>query len=203
MRGEIDNFELDDRIARIPRHDRAIRKFCFTLWFTYDDLKSHRIHMSAAGWDMLRRMLAFLRSDLEHEDPEGNLLTRFVRKALSAVYLLILGAVLYWLWGRWWTLTAAWWFVGAIVYGLIALNSRLSGASENNTAQMYPFRDQQQWEANQHLLQGLELPHYDPAQNGPSDLGRGPLTRAVMFANGIVVFTIFQPIFAALIFFER
>jgi hypothetical protein len=63
-RGEIDNHAFDQVMTGSMWKDRSIHEIAFTLWFTYDDFKSHPIHVNEAGWKLYRRCVAFLQTDL-------------------------------------------------------------------------------------------------------------------------------------------
>ncbi len=64
MRGEIDNFAFDDEIF-LKTEDKSLQKITNTLWFTYDDCKRHQVSVPRQGWQLYRRCIAFLQSDLE------------------------------------------------------------------------------------------------------------------------------------------
>lgn len=63
-RGEIDNHAFHQVMTESVWRDRSIGEIAFTLWFTYDDFKSHPIHVNEASWKLYRRCAAFLQTDL-------------------------------------------------------------------------------------------------------------------------------------------
>lgn len=65
MRGEIDNFALDDATFSVGWKDKTIEEISHEIWFSYDDLKRHKVSVSRPGWQLFRRCIAFLQSDLE------------------------------------------------------------------------------------------------------------------------------------------
>jgi hypothetical protein len=65
LRGEIDNFKLDDETLSLDTDDKTLRRLSWWLWGCYDDIKRHTVHATPEGWDFLGRCLAFLRTDLE------------------------------------------------------------------------------------------------------------------------------------------
>src|SRR5687768_12810601 len=64
MRGEADNFALDDAAAGVETDDEAVLDLARLLWFAYDDSKRHLVCADRRLWEALRRTIAFLRSDL-------------------------------------------------------------------------------------------------------------------------------------------
>lgn len=72
MRGEIRTFDFDDINTRcIDANDASLVALARTLWLFHDDLLNHRVSVSPEGWDVLRRIVAFLATDLAPE-PAGN-----------------------------------------------------------------------------------------------------------------------------------
>ena len=63
MRGQIDNFGLDDAASDVIRDDGSLTPVFLALWFTYDDCKRHSVSVDRRTWKGLRRMVAFLLSD--------------------------------------------------------------------------------------------------------------------------------------------
>ncbi len=64
MRGEVDNFALDDALSN-RWADPSLNRIAQELWFTYDDCKSHPISVSRDGWQLHKRCIAFLSSNYE------------------------------------------------------------------------------------------------------------------------------------------
>jgi hypothetical protein len=64
LRGEIDNFSLDDAIC-FRTSDKTLAKITGDIWFSYDDVKRHHVSLDRPGWQSYRRCIAFLQTDLE------------------------------------------------------------------------------------------------------------------------------------------
>jgi hypothetical protein len=62
MRGEIDNFALDDVVWNSTSWDRSLRWLSFRLWLMYDDTTRHLISVDRRGWQFLRRCIVYLNS---------------------------------------------------------------------------------------------------------------------------------------------
>jgi hypothetical protein len=71
MTGEMRSFEFDDQTSPFQSakatSDESIRRISRELWTIYDDLIDHPISVTPEGWAALRRILAFLQTDLEIE----------------------------------------------------------------------------------------------------------------------------------------
>jgi hypothetical protein len=65
MRGEIDNFRLDDETLSLDTDDRSLRDVALWIWHYYDDIKRHKVHASPDVWEVFGRCVVFLRTDLE------------------------------------------------------------------------------------------------------------------------------------------
>lgn len=65
LRGEIDNFKLDDETLGLRTPDQTLIKISIQIWRFYDDVRRHTVHASPQAWDYLIRCVAYLRSDLE------------------------------------------------------------------------------------------------------------------------------------------
>jgi hypothetical protein len=63
LRGEVDNFKLDDETLSLRTKDRTLIDISLDVWHLYDDIKRHKVHCTPEGWDFLTRCIAFLRSD--------------------------------------------------------------------------------------------------------------------------------------------
>jgi hypothetical protein len=71
MTGEINTFAFDDRNSSISTADPSVRQISSALYGIHDDFVDHPISIPLAGWGALRRILAFLETDLEiAEDAE-------------------------------------------------------------------------------------------------------------------------------------
>lgn len=66
LRGEIDNFALDDALFSFPSgKDRTADVIACNLWYSYDDCVRYKVSLSREGFQMYRRCIAFLRAGLE------------------------------------------------------------------------------------------------------------------------------------------
>ena len=64
LRGEIDNYKLDEEIF-CGTKDRALIKVSGQIWHCYCDIRRHSVRASPEGWEFLTRCLAYFHSDLE------------------------------------------------------------------------------------------------------------------------------------------
>ena len=64
LRGEIDNFALDDAIV-FRTSDKTLARITGDIWFSYDDIGRHHVSVDRRGWQSYRRCIAFLQTDLE------------------------------------------------------------------------------------------------------------------------------------------
>ena len=66
---EISAFDFDEAIEGIRERtdDSTVKDTVDALWFTYDDVKDHKVHASKETWDWLQRTLLLLKSDGELE----------------------------------------------------------------------------------------------------------------------------------------
>ena len=103
--GEIRAFEFDDRNSEYFRTtDTSVQQISRFLYSIHDDFIDHPISVSAQGWSVLRRILAFLSTDLDIK------------------------------------------------------------TSVNDST--WPFHDEEQWYANEHLVDEIGLSEYDPVIHG-------------------------------------
>ena len=65
MKGQIGAREFERRIDALESEDDTIEGLAVALWTLCDDITNHTICVSQEGWNSLRRILAFLKSDLE------------------------------------------------------------------------------------------------------------------------------------------
>ena len=62
-----DNFALDEVLSNYwgEHKDPTLDRIAQSLWFTYDDIRWHTVSLSREEWQLYRRCLAYLRTDLE------------------------------------------------------------------------------------------------------------------------------------------
>jgi hypothetical protein len=69
LRGEIRTFEFDDRnsayFEQRLTEDQSVRDVSRILWTMHDDFIDHPVSVTAEGWQFLKRVVAFLGTDLE------------------------------------------------------------------------------------------------------------------------------------------
>ena len=65
LRGEIDNFALDDLTRELDTDDNSLFRLSLMTWPLYDDVRRHTVHASPEDWNFLIRCVAYLRTDLE------------------------------------------------------------------------------------------------------------------------------------------
>lgn len=68
MRGDIDNFALDEATFERWSDDHSVSSISIALWASYDDFKRHSVSVTRQGWKFYRRCAAFLETDLEVPD---------------------------------------------------------------------------------------------------------------------------------------
>ncbi len=105
MVGTIRTFAFDDlNTACRKASDRSVQEISRALYYIHDDLINHPISVTLAGWEVLRRVVAFLGTDLE------------------------------------------------------------TGTRQHEPS--WPFHNEEEWHANEHLAREVGLPDYDPAVHG-------------------------------------
>lgn len=106
MSGEIRTFAFDDRnsvyFETKLTEDRSVREIAHILYSIHDDFIDHPISVSPEGWLFLRRVVAFLGTELE------------------------------------------------------------IGQTASPLPESWPFRDEAEWKANEHLGNERRIPEYDP-----------------------------------------
>jgi len=69
MTGEIRTFAFDDQNSvYFKATDVSVQEISRSLWYIHDDLIDHPISVNTCGWAVLRRIVAFLATDLEIEE---------------------------------------------------------------------------------------------------------------------------------------
>ena len=74
MAGRLTNFDFEEQFPQ-SGSDRVLAAIAEMVWFTYDDLKTHRLEgeytLPDAGRKVLERCLLFLGTGLEYSGPRG------------------------------------------------------------------------------------------------------------------------------------
>lgn len=169
MRGEVDNFALDDACgASCPGRDPGCRRTAAALWYFYDDLKPHRCYGSAEQWEMLRRMLAFLRSDLDTWHVRVGWRLFHARQLLGLLSLTAVVGAIALFWREWELLALFAWLVGAVIqFSAFRLSARRGQpACQREEASWFPFPTEEDWLRHEPLLEAERLPAYDAGLQG-------------------------------------
>jgi hypothetical protein len=92
--GFTDNFEFDDAALNIDTKDRGVQEVCHAIWFTYDDLRRHKLEgrwaLTEAQMAIVKRAIVFLKSDCEYKWPKWPIYYKIGRPLLWLVSIGIL-----------------------------------------------------------------------------------------------------------------
>ena len=141
LNDEIMAFDFDDALVDIAckTTDDAVKDMQYVLWFFYDDLKDHKIVASKEAWNLMCRIILFLRSNAEIE-------TKCVRQwsstQMTTFGLIFLIAFLVWTVGASWTLLIAWIGTGMLTWEIDRrIRAPLRKASHDlpNNIEVFPF----------------------------------------------------------------
>lgn len=115
MNDEMMAFEFDDTLQDIvaKTEDEAVVDAVRILWYFYDDLTDHNIHASKEQWNLMYRMILFLRSDAELEIKKNRL---WSATQIVAFGLMVLIALLAWTFSESWILLIAWIGAGILTW---------------------------------------------------------------------------------------
>jgi len=167
MRGEIQSTEFDRRKWEEPplaeTTDASVEMLCYDTWLIHDDLIDHPLSVPRETWDWLRRVVAFLRTDLRLTTVETYAWHPKQLVGLLGLLAIAGGAALGLLWSAWWPLAAAWVAAGSVGYFYGQLRQPQPSAAVQELGRWAPFRSRAEWESRQHLVGPGELPDYDPA----------------------------------------
>ncbi|MBI3464239.1 MAG: hypothetical protein HY000_14460 [Planctomycetes bacterium] len=164
MKGEIRSFEFDDRIWNAYRtDDESAKRVSSILWHYYDDCIDHPISAPPEVWDYFRRILAFLKTDLELETLSQKTWRPGSRYAALGLGLMALAALISYATASALPLAAVYVLVGLgwlFVKPVPVLNPlyRLFPCA--------PFRDEATWRSYEVLAEERDLPLYDPTVHG-------------------------------------
>lgn len=67
LRGEVNNFDLDEALGH-DGGDQTVRQIAWEMWYLYDDCKEHRVALGRRELQLVRRCIAFLRTEAELPD---------------------------------------------------------------------------------------------------------------------------------------
>lgn len=194
MRGVVDNFALDEAGFEADTDDSTVRRLGLAVWYCYDDGKSHPMSVSSEEWESLRRVIAFLRSDLEVHEPTG---PRRWLHSKQLVGIATLSSLM--LAGRqWWvTSSAAWLMLPGLLVG-VPLTLWAYIAPQEPAPPFYPFANEEQWRSYEHLIEGERLPDYTRETHARPI--RDPFVSWVMFIPGTMVWAFVVAPLMALVF---
>ncbi|QDT74570.1 hypothetical protein [Lacipirellula limnantheis] len=72
MKGEVRAFEFEDLYsASVASPDPAVQKIVKALWGCHCDTRNHPVSVAAEGWETMRRIIAFLSTDLDISSASG------------------------------------------------------------------------------------------------------------------------------------
>ena len=166
MRGKIKTDEFDQKRAALQTEDKSARAVADLMWHAYDDLVNHPISVTEEYWNMLQRYAAFLRTNLELEEVvkrRQHPYRGFAVLGLAALAVVFLVA----LWTSAWVVLAGAWLVIGCVWAFV-LPAPDTDPEVEQLWQSAPFWNEQEWRQYEPLLNGLDLPQYDPvAHNRP------------------------------------
>ena len=160
MRGEVDNFALDEVAMDAESDDDAVHAIGTGLWCTYDDFRRHTVRADHRVWETMRRTVAFLKTDLDLPQPKPKRRRWLHREQLwgvgaaAAIAAAALGA------GRG---SDLWWLLPGVAIGLpfTAWPHLLADNTDDQADRSYPFGDEAAWRAHEPLLAEERLPSFD------------------------------------------
>jgi hypothetical protein len=157
MRGEIGGRTYLDRMCSVCCNEKDLGWVHVALCDLYD--RGHAISTSQQGWESLRRVLAFLKSDLPLKRVHWKVWRRHEKTAAAGFAGLVLAACVAALTGAWWIILVVWLGLGAAWPFLEPWPPSEPEIEERLKA--WPFRTEAQWKAYKPLLDGMHLPLYD------------------------------------------
>ena len=159
LRGEIDNFALDDENFKTCSQDVTLREIQMAIWCCYDDCKRHSAHGSPETWSGLVRCVAFLKTDRELPLRPRRFDWRFIEGAVSLLTIAISGYCAY-------VAGSVWQFFLCLVPVSIVLFAVDHLADRNRQPappSFMPFESEADWLAHKPLSDAENIPPHDPA----------------------------------------
>ena len=113
MNDEIKAFAFNDALREISSKtkDKAVEDMQMFLWFFYDDITDHNIVASKEAWNLLHRIILFLRSDAEVETKR--------ERQWSSTQLIAFGLILLLVWLTWTMGGSGIWLIAWIGMGML------------------------------------------------------------------------------------
>jgi hypothetical protein len=179
MRAEIMTYNFYERLLPLASRDKGlayVREVLSEFPDDADDYHDHPIWASPEAWAWLLRVLAFLRTDLEFEVVYVHTDRR--RRRLAAAGLVVIGvaAAISCATGLWGILEVVWLVVGA---GWALWPPRQEPDNRlQELKRFWPFRSEQQWREHEPLLQGLDIPRYQPSARARPPYREGAFSAA-------------------------
>jgi hypothetical protein len=96
-------FEFDERLQAIADNtkDQTVQDVIQALWFTYDDVKDHKVVLGKETWDLIQRLMLVLASGAELKLSDESRRVWHVSQALAVAALAAVGLTWYFLWHYW------------------------------------------------------------------------------------------------------
>jgi len=179
MRTEIMTYDFYNRLFPIASRDKGlarVREALSEFPDDADDYHDHPILASPEAWAWLLRVLAFLRTDLEFEAVYVHTDRRRRRLAAAGLVVIAVAAAISCATGLWGILAIVWLAVGA-AWVLWAPPPEPEDRLRELT-QFWPFRTESEWLEHEPLLQGLDIPRYQPEAHGRPSRREGALSAA-------------------------
>ena len=188
MNDEITAFAFDEAIFNVSDEtdDESVRTLVMALWFFYDDLKDHKIVAGEEQWDILHRIILFLRSDTEiasrsDSGKEVKRIRRWSITQLAALGMMVLLAVIVWNFGESWELLIVWVAGGVLTW---KIDRRIRKPLRDplpepdaNTADTWPFDSPEEF---RHAEQSVPDFHKRPF---PPELAKRRIRNALLEMN--------------------
>jgi hypothetical protein len=199
LRGEIDNFALDEQVFTSgDRADITLHDVACSLWYFYDDIKSHTVHASPEGWQYLVRCLVFLKTDLESPLASRHFNPHWPAGILALLGILtgiILATILHTAWACLLALVPA----GIMLHVIARISSQ---RRDLEPPSFTPFESESQWLSHQQLLDGERIPAYEPAVHARA-LRSAAHSTILLIPGMIMMFCVVLPLWALATFIPR
>lgn len=193
MRMEARCAAFSARILSIMITDKGLKRIREELVLGFcDSYVDHFVSVSPERWDVLRRVIAFLRTDLGAEPVRWTIKHWRQWAAVPFLGLLSGAAVAAGLTGRWGILLLAWFAMG-IVWVFLVPHPKF-GPEVVEQTKFWPFRTEEEWKACEHLLQGMDLPFYDPSVHNRPIRTKGEREAIDWLASLRIPYIVFLPI---------
>jgi hypothetical protein len=204
LRGEINNFSLDEIAMGKRAEDQTVMRLGRELWFHYDDVKPHNVSATREEWEFFLRIVAFLKSDRVLEDVGAASEDAIRQRRLGFAALGITGAAV--ALGVWFS---AWWLLlpGATLGTWLAVQSLLAGATTPTSSSLdpkcFPFPSEESWLAAAPLVDAFSLPAYEPSIHGRPIRKRSVLSWILSLPGTLLCIVAIIPLLMIIRLFHR